>query len=78
MKRILSIVLTLAMLMTMMSVPMMASAKAYSSIDLSSGFVADTSFSIVNGTESAAYGIAGKDASDVSVMITETANNQTS
>ncbi|MBQ8525975.1 MAG: DUF4886 domain-containing protein [Clostridia bacterium] len=78
MKRFLSIILTVSMLLSMMSVPMMAGAKAYSAIDLSSGFVADTSLSIANAKETAVYGIAGKGASDESVMITENANNWTS
>ena len=78
MKKLLSIVLTIAMLASMLSVPMVAGAKAYPTIDLSSGFVADASFTNSGLTESAAYGIAGKAASDESVKMTENANVWTS
>ena len=72
MKKLLSIVLTIAMLASMLSVPMVAGAKAYPTIDLSSGFVADASFGNANVTETAVYGIAGKAANDESVKLTPT------
>ena len=78
MKKLLSIVLTIAMLASMLSVPMVAGAKAYTTVDLSSGFVADTTFSNSNMKEAAAYGIAGKDAADESMMLTENSNVWTS
>lgn len=77
MKKLLSLVLTIAMLASMLSVPMTAVAKSYSDIDLRSGFAADTSF-VNNCTETAVYGIAGKDASDESVAVKEHANTWTS
>ena len=77
MKKWLSFVLTITMLASMMSVPMAVGAQSYAEIDLSSGFVADTSFAN-NCTESAVYGIAGKDAADESVGIKEYANTWTS
>ena len=75
MKRVLSIILTLAMLMSMMSVPMMVSAQSY--IDLSSGFASDTSLGS-NGSKTSAYGIAGKASTDESLMLTEGNNTWTS
>ena len=77
MKRLLSIVLTIAMLMSMMSVPMMTSADAYPNLNLSSGFEADTSLG-KNGSKTAVYGIAGKASTDESMMFTENQNTWTS
>ncbi|MBQ7901516.1 MAG: DUF4886 domain-containing protein [Clostridia bacterium] len=77
MKKLVSIVLTIAMLASVLSVPMVAGAKSYTAIDLSSGFVADSSLSAINCKEAAVYGIAGKAADDESVMLTENSNSQT-
>lgn len=78
MKRFLSIILTFTMLMSMMSVSMLASAKVYPSIELSSGFASDTIFGVSGGKKAAVYGIGGKASNDESLMMTENANAQTS
>lgn len=74
MKKLLSIVLTIAMLASMMSVPMVAGAKTHPTINLNSGFMADNLLKVSNGTKSVEYGIAGKDAADESLLLTETNN----
>ncbi len=78
MKKLLSIVLTITILASMLSVPMVVGAKTYTTINLSDGFVADSSFSNAGLTEVAEYGVGGKDANDESAKLTETSNIQTS